>query len=109
MTLADISIKRPVFAWMLMSALMVFGFISFQRLGISKLPDVDFPTVSIRLSWEGAAPEVMESDVADVIEDAVMSSQGLVEVSSTTRQGSTDVKLEFDLSRDIDVALQEVQ
>src|SRR3989338_6756139 len=109
MTLSDISIKNPVFAWMLMAALIVFGTISYRQLGVSQMPEIDFPVLSVSVTWEGAAPEVMESDVTDVIEDAVMSSQGLKEVSSTTRQGSTDVKLEFDLDRDIDVALQEVQ
>ena len=109
MTLADISIKRPVSAWMLMSALMVFGFISFQRLGISKLPDVDFPTVSIRLSWEGAAPEVMETDVVDVVEEAVLSVQGIREITSSVRQGQASVSLELDLNRDVNVAVQEVQ
>ena len=109
MTLADLSIKRPVFAWMLMTAFLVFGFISFQRLGISKLPDVDFPTLSIRLNWEGASPEVMETDVVDVVEEAVTSIQGIRDISSSIRQGQATVTLELDLGRDVDVAVQEVQ
>ena len=109
MTLSDISIKNPVFAWMLMAAMIVFGGIAYKELGVSQMPEIDFPVLTVSVTWEGAAPEVMESDVVDVIEDSVMSSQGLLEVTSTTRQGTTDVKLEFDLSRDIDVALQEVQ
>ncbi len=109
MTLADLSIKRPVFAWMLMTAFMVFGFISFQRLGVSKLPDVDFPTLSIRLNWEGASPEVMETDVVDVVEEAVTSIQGIRDISSSIRQGQATVTLELDLGRDVDVAVQEVQ
>src|SRR3989338_9794994 len=109
MTLSDISIKNPVFAWMLMAALIVFGGISFGGLGVSQMPEIDFPVLAVSVDWEGAAPEVMESDVTDVLEDAVMSSEGLVEVNSTTRQGSSSVKLEFALERDIDVALQEVQ
>ena len=109
MTLSDISIKNPVFAWMLMIGLIFFGLIAATDLGVSEMPDVDFPVISVDVSWEGAAPEVMESDVADVIEDAVMSVQGIREVSSSTRQGITDVTIEFELNRDIDVALQEVQ
>lgn len=109
MTLSDIAIKRPVFAWMLMVGLMVFGFISFQRLGISQLPDVDFPVISVRLTWEGAAPEVMESDVVDVVEEAVTSVQGIREISSSVMQGQASVTLEMELNRDIDVAVQEVQ
>ena len=80
MSLSEISIKRPVFAWMLMAALIVFGGICFMRMGISQLPDVDFPVVSVSITWEGAAPEVMETDVTDIIEDSVMSVEGLKEV-----------------------------
>ena len=57
MTLSDLSIRRPVFAWMLMSALIIFGGISFMRMGVSQLPDVDFPVVTISATLEGAAPE----------------------------------------------------
>ena len=109
MTLSDLSIKNPVFAWMLMAALIVFGTISFQRMGVSQMPDVDFPVLSVTLTWEGAAPEVMETDVVDIVEDAITSIQGIRDISSTTRQGQATITIEFDLERDIDIALQEVQ
>ncbi len=109
MTLSDLSIKNPVFAWMLMAGLIVFGGISFQRMGVSQLPDVDFPVVSVNLTWEGAAPEVMETDVVDVVEESVMTVQGIREVSSSTRQGQATVTIEFELDRNIDAALQEVE
>ena len=109
MTLSDISIKNPVFGWMLMIGVLVFGLIGFQRLGVSQLPDVDFPVVSVSVTWEGAAPEVMETDVTDIIEDAVMSVEGLKEVTSVSMQGIAQITLEFNLNRNIDVALQEVQ
>lgn len=109
MNLSDISIKNPVFAWMLMLGLMIFGFLSFKGMGVGQMPDVDFPVLSISVDWEGAAPEVMESDVVDILEDAVMGVQGIKEVSSSTRQGRANINLEFELERDIDVALQEVQ
>ena len=109
MTLSDLSIKKPVFAWMLMILFMVLGGISFMRLGVSQMPDVDQPTVSISFSWEGAAPEIMENDVVDIVEDAVMSIQGIKNISSSCRQGSANVTIEFDLNRDIDVAIQDVQ
>ncbi|MFA5142893.1 MAG: efflux RND transporter permease subunit [Candidatus Omnitrophota bacterium] len=109
MTLSDLSIKNPVFAWMLMAALIIFGIISYTRLGVGQLPDVDFPIVTINLTWEGAAPEVMETDVVDVVEDSLMSIQGVREVSSSMRQGAATITVEFDLSRNIDVAVQDVQ
>lgn len=109
MTLSDLSIKNPVFAWMLMIGLIVFGLIGFNRMGVSQLPDVDYPVITVNVTWEGAAPEVVETEVTDPLEDAVMSVQGIKEVSSVSRQGSAQVTIEFDLAKDIDVALQEVQ
>jgi hydrophobe/amphiphile efflux-1 (HAE1) family protein len=109
MTLSDFSIKNPVFAWMLMIGLFVFGWISFKQLGVSQLPDVDFPVVTVEVSWEGAAPEVMETEVTDIIEDAVMSVEGIKEVTSNSQQGQAQITVEFNLNRDIDAALQEVQ
>lgn len=109
MTLSDYSIKNPVFAWMLMIGIIVFGAIGFGRMGVSQLPDVDFPVVSVAVTWEGAAPEVMETEVTDVIEDAVMSVEGIKDITSQSQQGYAQLTLEFELDRDIDVALQEVQ
>ncbi len=96
MTLSDLSIRNPVFAWMLMAALIIFGELGFMRLGVSQMPDVDFPVVNVSVTLEGAAPEVMESDVADVIEDAVATVEGIKEVSSSSRQGQTNVTIEFE-------------
>ena len=109
MNLSELSIKNPVFAWMLMLGFIFFGYLSFRGMGVGQMPDVDFPVLSVDVTWEGAAPEVMESDVVDIIEDAIMGVEGLRNVSSTTRMGIADISLEFDLGRDIDVALQEVQ
>lgn len=109
MTFSDVSIKNPVFAWMLMIGIIVFGWIGFTRLGVSQLPDVDFPVVSVSITWEGAAPEVMETEVTDVVENAIMSVEGIKEVTSKSRQGQSQISIELNLDRNIDVALQEVQ
>src|SRR5271154_528610 len=109
MSLSAVSIRRPVFAWMLMFGLIVFGGISFQRMGISMMPDVDFPVVNIALRLDDAAPEVMETTVVDIIEDAVMGIDGLKSVSSSVSQGIANITCEFNLNRNIDIALQEVQ
>jgi|GEM_PF-3519649 len=109
MTLSEISIRRPVFAWMLMAALIVFGAISFHRIGISQLPDVDFPVVSVSLSLPGAAPEVVESQVLDTVEDAIMELDGIRSVTSTAQQSSGRISVEFELNRNIDQAMQEIQ
>lgn len=109
MTLSDLSIKNPVFAWMLMLGLIVFGWIGFSSMGVSQMPDVDYPVVNVSVSLEGAAPEVMETQVADVLEGVVMSIQGIKDVSSSSKRGSCNITIEFELGRDIDVAMQEVQ
>ena len=92
-----------------MFGLIVFGAISFQRMGISQMPDVDFPVVNVGLRLDNAAPEVMEMDVVDIVEDAVMGIEGLVNVSSASSQGIANVTCQFALNHNIDVALDEVQ
>ena len=108
-SLADLSIKRPVFAWMLMAALIIFGAIGLSRLGVSEQPDVDFPVLTINTTWSGAAPEVMETEIVDRIEEEVISTQGLRDVTSQIQQGQAAVTLEFNIDRNIDAALTEVQ
>src|SRR3984885_906461 len=108
-SLPEISIRRPVFAWMLMAALIIFGLISFHRLGISQLPDVDFPVVSVSLSLNGAAPEVIESQVLDPLEDSIMQIDGIRSITSTAQQSSASIAVEFELGRNIDESMQEIQ
>ena len=109
MTLSDLSIRNHVFAWMLMAALILFGAIGYSRLGVSQNPDVDFPVINVSVGLEGASPEVMETDVIEVLEDAVVSIEGVKTITSNARQGRASVVVEFDLKRDIDLALQDVQ
>src|SRR5579871_6517213 len=109
MTLSEISIRRPVFAWMLMLGLIIFGAISFSRMGISQMPDVDFPVVNVALRLDNAAPELMEMDVVDVIEDAIMGIEGLTYVTSSVSQGIANITCSFEMHHNVDVALQEVQ
>src|SRR5437879_159455 len=109
MSLSDLSIKRPVFAWMLMAGLIVFGGISFLRMGISQLPDVDYPVVSVNIRLEGAAPEVIETSIVDIVEDAVMSIQGIRSVTSQSESSEGTITVEFELNRNIDLAVQDVQ
>lgn len=109
MNLSAISIRNPVFAWMLMSALIIFGAIAFSRLGVSMLPDVDQPILDINVTYEGAAPEIMEAEIVDRIEQRVLTVEGIKEVRASVRQGSANIRLEFELSRNLDSALQDVQ
>lgn len=109
MDLVKISIERPVFAWILMSALIIFGGISFGRLGISQMPDVDFPILSISVTFEGASPEVVEAEILDKFERQLTALEGLKEIKASARAGSARIQLEFDINKNVDVALQEVQ
>src|SRR5476651_1971061 len=109
MSLSAISIRRPVFAWMLMFGLIIFGAISFQRMGISAMPDVDFPVVNIALRLDNAAPEVMELQVVDIIEDAVMGIEGLRSVASSVSQGIANITCNFALNHNVNNALFELQ
>nr|HPK65838.1 efflux RND transporter permease subunit [Thermoanaerobaculia bacterium] len=107
MKLTDVCIERPVFAWMLMAATILFGVVAFTRIGISQFPDVDFPTINVSVAWEGAAPEVIENDIVEVLEEALVQVEGVRNISSVSRQGSASITLELDIERDVDLALQD--
>ena len=109
MRISDVSIRNAVFAWMLFFAFIIFGGISFYRLGVSQLPDVDFPVVNVAVTLQGAAPEIMETSVVDPIEDALSSVEGVERISSVSKTGIANITIEFELDRSIDSALQEVQ
>jgi HAE1 family hydrophobic/amphiphilic exporter-1 len=107
MVLSELSIRRPVFAWMLMSALMFFGAICFFHLGVSELPEATAPVLTISADWKSAAPEVMETQIVNPIEQAVISVQGVQDIESNMRQGKASIKLTFNTNKNIDAALQE--
>lgn len=109
MNLIDFSLKRPVFAWVLMFSFIVFGAICLNRMGVSQLPDVDFPVLNISMTYEGAAPEVVEAELIDPLEQRLLSVEGIKEMRSQASQGSGRITLEFDISKDVNVALQEAQ
>ncbi|MCU0303051.1 MAG: efflux RND transporter permease subunit [Thermoanaerobaculales bacterium] len=109
MNLYDIAIRRPVFTAMLMIALVVFGVLGYQTLPINLLPSLDIPVVTVITLLPGASPEVMESDVTDVIEAAVNTIEGIKQLTSYSGQGVSQVTVTFTLERDIDIAAQDVR
>lgn len=109
MNLIDLSIRRPVFAWVLMFGLIVFGAISMLKTGVSQMPDVDFPVLNVSVTYEGAAPEVVEAEIIDPIEEKLLLIEGIEEMRASASQGSGRVTLYFNINRNVDVALQEVQ
>jgi multidrug efflux pump len=109
MNLTDVCVRKPVLAWMLMAATIVFGIVAASRIGISQFPDVDFPTISVSVVWEGAAPEVIENDIVEVLEESLAQVEGMKSITSVSRMGSASITIELDLSRNVDIALQDVQ
>jgi HAE1 family hydrophobic/amphiphilic exporter-1 len=109
MTLSSLFIRRPVMTTLVMAAIMLFGVLGYRQLPVSDLPSVDYPTVSVRASLPGASPETMASAVATPLEKQFSTIAGVSSITSTSAQGATSITLQFDLSRDIDAAAQDVQ
>jgi multidrug efflux pump subunit AcrB len=109
MTVSDLSIKNPVFAVMLSAAMIVFGYLGYRDMGVSQFPEVDFPVVSIVITREAASPDIMDGDVTDVVEDAVAGVEGVNYIMSQSLEGVSIVNVYFHLSRNIDVAMQDIQ
>ena len=109
MNLSALFIKRPVTTTLLMLGILVFGTMAYRTLPVSDLPIIDFPTISVNASLPGASPETMASTVALPLEKQFASIAGLTNINSVSQLGSTNITLQFDLSRNIDAAAQDVQ
>ncbi len=109
MTLPELSIKRHVLAWMLSAVLVLFGVISFTRIGMDRLPYIEFPVVSISTTLKGANPDIVDASVTNVIESAVNSVPGIEHIQSTSSPGVSVVNITFGLEKDVDIAFSEVQ
>jgi HAE1 family hydrophobic/amphiphilic exporter-1 len=109
MFLSDVSIKRPVFATMMMLALVVLGIVSFKRLAIDEYPDITYPIVIVQTTYPGASPEVMERDVSRPVEEALNTTQGLKEITSTSLNGISLVRVMLQLDVDVLAAQQDIQ
>lgn len=107
--LAEICLRRPVFAANLILALVVIGAASYFRLGVDRFPSVDLPTVNVRTTLPGASPEEMETQVAQRIEEVVNTVEGIYELRSICGAGTAIVLATFNLDRDIDTAAQDVR
>jgi len=109
MLLSDVSIKRPVFATVIGLLLVAIGIVSFTRLALREYPDIDPPIVSIRTSYAGASANVVESRITEVIEDRISGIEGIRFINSTSQDGQSSISIEFDISRDMDSAANDVR
>ncbi|MCE9637087.1 MAG: efflux RND transporter permease subunit [Planctomycetes bacterium] len=107
--LAEICIRRPVFATMMIVAMVVIGIVGYVRLGVDRLPSVDLPSVRVQTRLPGASPEEVETEVSKIIEEAVNSVEGIDQLRSISGPGTSIVLATFQLDRDIDVAAQDVR
>jgi HAE1 family hydrophobic/amphiphilic exporter-1 len=107
--LAELSVRRPVFATVLILSLTVIGVFSFTRLGVDQFPKVDLPMIVITTIQPGAAPEQIETEVSDKIEEAVNTISGIDELRSVSSEGVSNVMVSFLLDRDTDAAAQDVR
>lgn len=109
MNISEVCIRRPVFTWVLVAVPVVLGIVSYFRLGVDLFPKVDFPFVSVQAELAGASAEEMESTVTKLIEESLNTISGVNELRSTTREGMSQVVIEFSLQKDGDIAVQEVR
>ncbi|HIW05778.1 MAG TPA: efflux RND transporter permease subunit [Candidatus Ignatzschineria merdigallinarum] len=109
MKLSEVSIKRPVFAIVINIVLILLGLIGLDRMTIREYPDIDVPVISIRTSYQGASPEIIETQVTKVIEDAVTSVDGIDFISSDSRRGSSNINITFNSTKDIEEAANDVR
>lgn len=109
MNIVDFAIRKPVTITMLVLAALIFGYVSFQRLAVNLLPDISYPSLTVRTEYEGAAPQEIENLVSRRVEEAVGVITGLVEISSISRAGMSDVVLEFDWDTDMNLAIMDVR
>ena len=109
MTLPELSIRRHVFAWMLSAVLVLFGIISYGRIGMDRYPYIEFPVVSVSTALKGANPDIVDASITNVLESSVNSVPGIEHIQSTSSPGISVINITFNLEKRIDVAFNEVQ
>ncbi|RFA30917.1 acriflavin resistance protein [Alkalilimnicola ehrlichii] len=109
MSLPELSIKRPVLAFMLSAVLLLFGYISFERVGVDRFPAIEFPVISVLTLVPGANPEIIDTSVTSTLENSINSIPGIDRITSSSSPGASLVIITFDLDTDIDAAFLDVQ
>jgi HAE1 family hydrophobic/amphiphilic exporter-1 len=109
MTLPELSIKRHVLAWMLSAVIVLFGVISYQRIGLDRIPLIDFPIIMVNTTLKGANPDVVDASITSVIESAINTTPGIDHIQSSSSPGVSTITITFALNKNIDVAYNEVQ
>jgi multidrug efflux pump len=109
MRISELSVRRPVFATVISLLLVIFGIVSLQRLPIREYPDIDRPVVSIQTNYIGASAAIIETKVTQIIEDSIAGIEGIIKIESDSEDERSQVRIEFDVTRDIDAATNDVR
>src|SRR5688572_17392353 len=109
MNISDLSIKRPVFATVLSLLLIVLGVMAFSRLTLRELPAIDPPVVGVEVTYPGASAAVVETRVTQILEDALAGIEGINTIESRSSNGRSNISIEFNLTRDIEAAANDVR
>ncbi len=109
MKLTDLSVKRPVFATVVNLLLLTFGLVAFSMLPLREYPDIDTPVVSVSTSYAGASSEVVETKITQVLENRISGIEGVKSINSSSRNGRSNITIEFNVERDIDAAANDVR
>lgn len=109
MSLPEISIKRPVFATVTLLALILLGLVSYQSMNVDEMPDISYPYVMVMITYEGTMPEQMDTQVTKKVEEAVGEAKGVKHIQSTSREGESEIGIQFNLDIDPAMATQDVR
>jgi multidrug efflux pump len=109
MKIAEISVRRPVFATVVSMLLVIFGLVSLQRLSVREYPDIDRPVVSITTAYRGASAAIIETKITQIIEDSIAGLEGILKIESDSEDERSQVRIEFDIGRDVDAAANDVR
>src|SRR5262245_10578242 len=109
MRISEMSVRRPVLAIVISLLLVIFGLVSLGRLSTREYPDIDRPVVSVTTTYNGASAAVIETKVTQVIEDAIAGIEGILKIESDSEDERSQVRIEFDINRDIEAASNDVR
>lgn len=109
MWLSDVSVQRPVLAFVVNLLIIVFGLVSFVQLPLREYPDIDFPIISIDTTYPGASAKIVETRITEIIEDRIAGIEGIRSISSESGDGGSRIRIEFNANRDIDDAANDLR
>jgi multidrug efflux pump len=109
MRISELSVRRPVFATVLSMLLVIFGIVSLQRLSVREYPDIDRPVVSVTTAYRGASAAIIETKITQIVEDSIAGLEGILKIESDSEDERSQVRIEFDVNRDVDAAANDVR